>query len=64
MTEIYAKDLYRKITKEEACLIQGFPTNYILPTSRARWMKLLGNSVSVPVIQQLGAAIMETGVFE
>jgi DNA (cytosine-5)-methyltransferase 1 len=45
-------------------LIQGFPENYILPESRARWMKLLGNSVSVPVIQILGKAILNTGIFE
>ena len=27
-------------------------------------MKLIGNSVSVPVVQMLGKAIIETGVFE
>lgn len=61
---IYQKQNYRRITKEEACLIQGFPKNYLLPESRARWMKLVGNSVSVPVIQILAKAIIETGVFE
>ena len=60
---IYRKGNYRRITKEEACMIQGFPKNYILPENRARWMKLLGNSVSVPVIQIIGKAILETGVF-
>lgn len=64
ISEIYDKKLYRKITKEEACLIQGFPKDFILPTSRARWMKLLGNSVSVPVVEMLGEAIIETGVFD
>lgn len=62
--EIYKKGNYRKITKEEACLIQGFPENFILPQARARWMKLLGNSVSVPVIEALGKAILQTGVFD
>lgn len=61
---IYQKQNYRRITKEEACLIQGFPKNYLLPESRARWMKLVGNSVSVPVIQILAKAIIETGVFD
>lgn len=61
---IYMKKQYRKITKEEACLIQGFPRDYILPESRARWMKLLGNSVSVPVIERIGQAILDTGVFD
>lgn len=61
--EVYQKGNYRRITKEEACLIQGFPKDFILPENRARWMKLLGNSVSVPVIEVLGRAIAETGVF-
>ncbi len=62
--EIYKKGNYRKITKEEACLIQGFPKDYLLPENRARWMKLLGNSVSVPVIEMLGKAILETCIFD
>lgn len=45
-------------------MIQGFPKDYILPTNRARWMKLIGNSVSVPVIEMLGKAILETGIFK
>ena len=64
ISEIYQKGNYRKITKEEACEIQGFPKDFILPENRARWMKLLGNSVSVPVIQLLGQAILDTGVFD
>jgi DNA (cytosine-5)-methyltransferase 1 len=32
---VYKKKNYRKITKKEACLIQGFPE------SRVRWMRLL-----------------------
>ncbi len=63
LNEIYKKGKYRKISKEEGCLIQGFPSNYILPESRARWMKLMGNSVSVPVVQMLGQEIIKTGVF-
>jgi len=62
--EIHGKGNYRKITKSEACLLQGFPTDYKLPDSRARWMKLVGNSVSVPVIETLCRAIIATGVFE
>lgn len=63
LEEIYNKKNFRKITKEEACTIQGFPPNFKLPESRARWMKLVGNSVSVPVIEALGKAIVQTGVF-
>ncbi|NOQ34709.1 MAG: DNA (cytosine-5-)-methyltransferase [Methylococcaceae bacterium] len=62
--EIYETGKYRKITKKEACLIQGFPEDFNLPESRARWMKLIGNSVSVPVIENLCNAIIQTGVFK
>lgn len=61
--EILTPGRYRKISKVEACRIQGFPDSFILPESRARWMKLLGNSVSVPVVQRLIQSICETGVF-
>ena len=61
--EIYEKGNFRKITKSEACVLQGFPAEYRLPKSRARWMKLLGNSVSVPVIDKLCRAIIATGAF-
>ncbi|MFM8007942.1 MAG: DNA cytosine methyltransferase, partial [Dolichospermum sp.] len=61
--EIYEPREFRKITKSEACLIQGFPHDFKLPESRARWMKLIGNSVSVPVIDKLCKAIINTGVF-
>jgi len=61
---VYESREFRKITKREACLIQGFPEDFKLPGSRPRWMKLIGNSVSVPVIDKLCKAIVETGVFE
>ena len=64
VAKVYKKENYRRITKEEACLIQGFPKDYNLPDSRARWMKLIGNSVSVPVIDILVKAIIKTGVFD
>lgn len=61
--EVFEKQQYRKISKAEACRIQGFPADYQLPESRARWMKLIGNSVAVPVIQKIATAILKTGVF-
>jgi DNA (cytosine-5)-methyltransferase 1 len=64
LDEVFHKKLYRKISKEEACLIQGFHKDFRLPEARSRWMKLLGNSVSVPVIQMLGQAIVDTGCVE
>lgn len=64
LEEVYFTKQYRKITKEEACLIQGFPRNFKLPESRSRWMKLIGNSVSVPVVSSLIDSIVSTEVFD
>lgn len=61
---IFKTDSYRKISREEACVLQGFPKDFDLPNSRARWMKLIGNSVSVPVIKSLAESILNTRVFE
>ncbi|MGB1241599.1 MAG: DNA cytosine methyltransferase [Chitinophagales bacterium] len=64
LDKIYKTKKYRKITKSEACEIQGFPKDFKLPESRSRWMKLIGNSVSVPIIDMLCKAIIETKFFE
>lgn len=64
LEEVYHKQAFRKVTREEACLIQGFPTDMVLPERREKWMKQIGNSVSVPVIEALGKAIVNTGVFD
>lgn len=63
LKEVYFSGKFRKITKEEACLIQGFPKDFILPDSRARWMKLIGNSVSVPIIDMIMKSIISTEIF-
>ena len=62
--DVYKAGRYRRISKSEACRVQGFPSDFILPDSRSRWMKLVGNSVSVPVVEQLVRSIVATGVFE
>ena len=64
MESVYRAGNYRQISNQEACRIQGFPANFLLPPTRARWMKLIGNSVAVPVIKMLANAIVNTGVFE
>ncbi|MDD3568692.1 MAG: DNA (cytosine-5-)-methyltransferase [Bacteroidales bacterium] len=64
INNVYKPKKFRRITRSEACLIQGFPKDFILPESRARWMRLIGNSVSVPVIDKLCKAIINTGVFK
>ena len=62
--KVYRPGNFRKISKSEACRIQGFPTDFKLPMTRARWMKLIGNSVAVPVIKILVNAVVNTGVFD
>lgn len=64
LEKVYKTKKYRLISKEEACIIQGFPKNFILPESRPRWMKLIGNSVAVTLISQLAESIVATGVFD
>lgn len=64
MKEIYRQGNYRQISKAEACRIQGFPADFILPPTRGRWMKLIGNSVAVPVVRMLAEAVVNTGVFD
>lgn len=61
---VYAPHNFRRITKEEACRIQSFPDNFILPETRARWMKLLGNSVCPKVVQMIAQSVVDTGIFE
>lgn len=63
LDQVYREKRFRRISKKEACRIQGFPDDFILPPTRSRWMKLIGNSVSVPVVQKLVRAICDTGVF-
>lgn len=63
MKQIFRPKKYRKITKAEACKIQGFPPDFILPETRPRWMHLIGNSVAVPVVKMLANAVVSTGVF-
>lgn len=61
---VFDKKQYRKISKAEALKIQGFPVNFQLPELRSCWMKLIGNSVAVPVVESLINAIIKTGVFK
>ena len=54
---------YRPISASEAARLQGFPSSYKFNCPENTNKKLLGNSVSVPVIEQLGHSIIKTGVF-
>lgn len=63
LRNIFFTKKYRQITRSEACEIQGFPPDFILPESRPRWMKLIGNSVAVKLIEKLVDSVVSTGVF-
>lgn len=63
MEKVFRPHNYRQITKEEACLIQGFPSDFSLPANRSRWMRLIGNSVAVSLVQMLAGSVVDTGVF-
>ena len=64
LNEIYFKGNYRKINKKEASSMQGFPLDFKLPEKRNRWMKLLGNSISVPVVEAIFESIKKTKVLK
>lgn len=64
MEKVYKPKNYRQITKSEACLIQGFPADFILPETRPRWMKLIGNSIAVSLVKMLAQSVVNTGVFD
>ena len=63
MEKVFRPKNYRQITKEEACMIQGFPADFILPETRPRWMKLIGNSIAVSLVKMLAESVVKTGVF-
>lgn len=52
----------RKLTPREACLLQGFPPDFVIPVSDVQAYKQFGNSVAVPVIRALAQAL-RTGLF-
>jgi DNA (cytosine-5)-methyltransferase 1 len=63
MEKIYRPHNFRQITKSEACRIQGFPDDFVLPEARPRWMKLIGNSIAVSLVKRLAQSVVNTGVF-
>jgi DNA (cytosine-5)-methyltransferase 1 len=63
MQYVYATKQYRKISMTEALRIQGFPDTFTLPDTRSVWMRLIGNSVAVPLIEKLVQSIIKTGIF-
>jgi DNA (cytosine-5)-methyltransferase 1 len=47
----------RLLSRHECLAAMGFPRNFVLPTSRSRVYRHLGNSVAVPVLSQLAKQI-------
>lgn len=47
----------RRITPKEGLLMQGFPANFVLPSSQTQAMKQLGNSVAVPAVEAVAKQI-------
>ncbi|MBL6446738.1 DNA (cytosine-5-)-methyltransferase [Fulvivirga sp. 29W222] len=54
----------RKLTPRECARLQGYPENYILPSSNAAAYRQFGNSVAVPVIQSIAENIIKTVKFK
>ena len=63
MEKVFRPHNYRQITKSEACRIQGFPDDFVLPSARPRWMKLIGNSIAVSLVKRSAQSVVNTGVF-
>lgn len=54
---------YRPLKSTELAKLQGFPPHFKLHDSLKQNIKLLGNSVAIPVITAVGQSILNTGCF-
>lgn len=52
-------DIERKLSILESKRLQGFPDDYIVPVSNAQGYKQLGNSVSIPVLEEIGIELIK-----
>ncbi len=50
----------RKLTPRECARLQGFPESYQIPVSDAQAYKQFGNSVAMPVIEEISKAMVAT----
>lgn len=48
----------RKLTLDECFRLQGFPSDFVRPSSEAQQYHQIGNTVSVPVIEALATSLM------
>ncbi len=58
--EIYLKKKYRQISLKEASRAQGFPDDYVFEHKYAVSMGLLGNAVSVNVVELVGKNLLNS----
>ena len=47
------------LTPNEARKLQGFPEDFAIPVSNVQAYKQFGNSVSVPVIREIGKLMVD-----
>lgn len=50
----------RKLTPRECARLQGFPENYQIPVSDAQAYKQFGNSVAMPVVEEIAKQMLKT----
>ncbi len=50
----------RRLTPRECALLMGFPRDYKIPVSDTQAYRQFGNSVVVPVVEQIAKAVVET----
>ncbi len=48
----------RRLTPRECARLTGFPDSFVIPVSDTRAYRQFGNSVVVPVIQRIAAAVL------
>ena len=63
INQIVRKKLYRQITAKEAGKLQGFPNWFSFHKDEKFAKKQFGNAVSTPVILNLSASLIRTGLF-
>jgi DNA (cytosine-5)-methyltransferase 1 len=54
------REYLRKLTPREWARLQGFPDSFILPNSDTKSYHQLGNSVAVPVVQEIAKKLLKS----
>jgi DNA (cytosine-5)-methyltransferase 1 len=57
-------DFPRMLTAKECTRLMGFPENFILPEAKTPTYQQMGNSVCVPIIEELAAQIYDLLIYE